>query len=238
MRDIDVDRLRSIPLLRELAEPELWKLREHASVRDAAAQTELFRERDTPRLLHALIFGAVELFCEYQNRRCTISVIRCDKPFVLASVVHGRHMTSGRTIEPSRLVCLPAGLVRKLLDTDLGFARASARQLAEEHEDIIGDVKGLRMRTTIERLADWILRSNEEAGGTGHFAIPFDKRTLAAYLGMAPENLSRNLAVLAASGVEVRGRRVVIGNPLALAEIAGAKSPARPVHMESIADAP
>ena len=38
----------------------------------------------------------------------------------------------------------------------------------------------------------------------------FDKRTLASRLGMTPENLSRNLALLAKYGVKSSGRDILI----------------------------
>ena len=53
--------------------------------------------------------------------------------------------------------------------------------------------------------------------GAGSFAIPYDKRTLALYLGMTPERLSRNLSLLAPQGLVVRGRRVTLNNRRALA---------------------
>jgi CRP/FNR family transcriptional activator FtrB len=48
----------------------------------------------------------------------------------------------------------------------------------------------------------------------------FDKRTLASRLGMTPENLSRNLALLAKYGVKSSGRDIVIEDPSALEKFA------------------
>ena len=50
--------------------------------------------------------------------------------------------------------------------------------------------------------------------------IPYGKRVLASHLGMAPENLSRNLASLAPLGVAVRGRHVSLNDRAALAQFA------------------
>jgi CRP/FNR family transcriptional activator FtrB len=48
----------------------------------------------------------------------------------------------------------------------------------------------------------------------------FDKRTLASRLGMTPENLSRNLALLAKYGVTSSGREIVIDDSSALQRFA------------------
>ncbi len=85
---------------------------------------------------------------------------------------------------------------------------------------LIQDFKSHRLRTSVERLAEWMIRSDQETGGTGAFVIPHDKCTLASYLGMEPESLSRNLASLAEAGVSVRGRRISLTDAAALARIA------------------
>jgi CRP/FNR family transcriptional regulator, transcriptional activator FtrB len=93
-------------------------------------------------------------------------------------------------------------------------------ELAGDLRDIIEDFKNHRLRTSVERLAEWMLRSDQRAGGTGRFAIPYDKRTLASYLGMTPENLSRNLASLTSVGVAVHGPQVTLNDRAALAAFA------------------
>jgi CRP/FNR family transcriptional activator FtrB len=50
--------------------------------------------------------------------------------------------------------------------------------------------------------------------------LTFDKRMLASRLGMTPENLSRNLALLANYGVKSSGRGIVIEDPSALEKFA------------------
>ncbi len=50
--------------------------------------------------------------------------------------------------------------------------------------------------------------------------MAFDKRTLASRLGMTPENLSRNLAMLAKYGVKTAGRDILIEDSAALERFA------------------
>jgi len=119
---------------------------------------------------------------------------------------------------------VPASTVHELIETDLGFARAVGDELASDCHQLIEDFKSQRLTTTVERLARWMLRCDQEAGGRGHFTIPHDKRTLAHYLGMAPENLSRNLAALASAGLVLRGRCVTLNDRPALAARAGLNS--------------
>ena len=72
------------------------------------------------------------------------------------------------------------------------------------------ELKGQKLRTSIERLANWILIQDARSGDSGRFTLPYDKRALASRLGTTPEDPSRNLAQLADHGVVVRGRELVI----------------------------
>jgi CRP/FNR family transcriptional regulator, transcriptional activator FtrB len=218
---IDADRLRSIHLFKEVSDQHLPRLLKSASLRHVPARAILFREGERPTIFYTLIDGSVELFSEHHERRCTISVIHSSKPCLLTSIVNYRNPMSARTLERSHLLLVPAKVIHELIETDLGFACAATHELAGDCDEVIEDFKNHRLRKTIERLAHWMLRSEAKSGGTGRFSIPYDKRTLASYLGMAPENLSRNLAALASTGVVVRGRRVTLKDRAALAAAAG-----------------
>lgn len=220
-RKIDANRLRFIRLFANIGDGLASGLVAAASVGHVTARTRLFAEGDSADVLSILMKGSVELFSEREDRRCTIAVIRSAEPLMLASIFTNRHPYSARTLERSLLLAIPAGLIRELMDIDPAFTREVARQLAQDHRHAIAELRRHRLRTTKQRLAEWMLQSNEQAGGTGRFAIPYDKRTLASYLGMAPENLSRNLAALASAGVVVRGRRITLNDPTALAAVAG-----------------
>jgi CRP/FNR family transcriptional activator FtrB len=99
-----------------------------------------------------------------------------------------------------------------LIRADAAFARAIMNETASDLCDIVEHFKNHRLRPRHRAAGgmDGALRSG--CGGTGRFVIPYDKRTLASYLGMAPENLSRSLVSLASVGVSVQGRSVSLTN--------------------------
>jgi CRP/FNR family transcriptional activator FtrB len=65
-------------------------------------------------------------------------------------------------------------------------------------------------RSSVERLANWILTEAHRDTGQGSIVIPFDRGTLASHIGTTRENLSRSLALLTEHGVRIRGRVIVI----------------------------
>ena len=63
--------------------------------------------------------------------------------------------------------------------------------------------------------------------------MAFDKRTLASRLGMTPENLSRNFALLTKYGVKSSGREIVIEDSSALETLRQAEFADRRVMQET-----
>jgi CRP/FNR family transcriptional activator FtrB len=225
LRKADLDQVRSIPLFRSVGDGCLPILLSSASIQQFPRRKLLFREGDRACSLYILIQGSVELFSEHDHRRSTITVIRSSKPFVLTCIGDNINPVSAATLERTQVMLVPLETIQRLIEIDAGFARAITGELVRGLRDAIETCKNQRLRTTIERLAEWILRADQEAGCNGHFVIPHDKRILASYLGMEAESLSRNLASLASLGVVVRGRQISLTDRAALARLAGVEVP-------------
>ena len=228
LNETDAVAVRSIRLFRSLSNPSLPALLKSASVKHFVPRIVLFAEGERATTLYTLLQGSIELFSEHHDRRSTIAVIHSVRPFVIAAITDSINPMSARTLARSDLLLVPLPVIHRLMDSDPAFARAIAYELAGDFREIIEDFKSHRLRTSIERVAEWIIGSDAAAGGTGSFVIPHDKCTLASYLGMEPESLSRNLAALANAGVSVRGRQVSLSDRAALAQVA-APQPVRPM---------
>jgi CRP/FNR family transcriptional regulator, transcriptional activator FtrB len=220
-RDLDAARVRSIRLFKDASESHFQALLRSASVRHSQARSIVFKEGSRPNTLFTLLDGTLELFSEHHDKRRTLAIIRPIKPCVLASIWHDRHRLSARVLTASELLLTPARLLHDMIESDIGFASAATAELADECGEVVEHLKNYSLRSAPERLASWMLRFDRDSGGAGQFTLPCDKRTLASYLGMAPEHLSRNIAALAPAGLVVRGRRVALRDRSALAAVAG-----------------
>lgn len=181
----------------------------------------LFERGYAPDFLHVLLDGSVELFARHEDRETTVAILRPIAPFVLAAVVRRQSsLASGRTIESSRILMIPTDVVQQVMRQDINFSHAIAAEIASAYRNAVRELKSQKLRTSVERLANWILRENKMNGHSGEFDIPFDKRTLASRLGMTPENLSRNFASLMQHGVEVQGRTIRLKDQDALTRLA------------------
>lgn len=211
MRETDAEAVRGLQLFSGVSQETFDFLTAGAFLQRFPPHVVLIREGETADFLHVVVEGQVELFANHGRRETTLALLRPVTSFILAAVATDRiYLKSARTLEPSRILMIPAEAVRSTVETDPGFARAVMEELASRYRDIVRELKNQKMRSGLERLAAWLLAADVEAGGTGHFRLPFEKRRLASRLGMTPENLSRSFAGLAAYGVTVKGSEVTL----------------------------
>ncbi|AMN41525.1 cyclic nucleotide-binding domain-containing protein [Rhodoplanes sp. Z2-YC6860] len=211
MRKSDAELVRHLPLFADMADAHFDALMKAAFLQTFPERTVLIREGDLPDFLHVVVEGSVELFANWEGHETTIDVIRPLTTFILAAVIRDEvYLKSARTLGPARILMLPAEAVRDLFGRDAAFARAVVGELAERYRRTIRVLKDHKLRSSIERLANWILEEDRLQGGHDRVTLGHDKRTLSARLGMTPENLSRNLAGLSDHGVSVSGRDIAI----------------------------
>jgi len=200
---------------------------EHDSTFDALKQAATFfrlpgnatltHEGECPPFLHFVAEGEVELFGSHNGDSATFEVREAPVALLLDAVIcSGPAPESIRTISPACIIRFSTDAVRNAFAHDVGFAWAVAAQIAEQRRRSVSALKAEKLLTGIDRLAYWISDMHQNQGATGYVDIRFNKRTLASQLGMTPENLSRNLALLAKRGIRTAGRRIYIENPRAL----------------------
>ncbi len=182
---------------------------------------ELVSEGEPADFLYVVIEGQVEVFARYCDRETTISVLGPGSCFITAAVVLDRvYLKSVRSLTNARALLIPADAVRRCFAQDAAFGRALAIDLALAYRSVVKELKNQKLRSGIERLANWLLVAHAESGSAPSFTLPFEKKILASRLGMAPEVLSRAFATLAAYQVRVSGSNVEIGDLDALHKLA------------------
>ena len=192
-----------------------------ASIEQYPPHALLIAEGSLPQFLYIVVEGAVEMFGTHDRHETTIDIIRPVTAFILAEVMRDAvHLKSARTLAPSRIVMIPAKTVRDVFEHDAAFARAIVRELADRYRCVVRSLKNEKLRSSAERLANWLLQTHAQQGHPHLIELAIDKRTLASSLGMTPENLSRNLALLAKYGVKSSGRDILIDNAPALSVFA------------------
>jgi CRP/FNR family transcriptional activator FtrB len=205
--------VRSLHLFSEMGEENYRALMRGSYVQNFPPQIDLIHEGDPSDFLHVVLSGSVDLYACWNNRETSMATVRPISTFILAATIrHAPYLMSARTLEKSRIALIPSQDVRAIFDVDAVFARAIVTELAACYRTVVKSQKDVKLRTSLERLANYLLRQHVRADGAPEFELPTEKRRLASFLGMTPENLSRAFKGLQPYGVSVNGNRVTIAD--------------------------
>ncbi len=221
MRSDEKEKMRLLPLFDGVAASHVEHMLRVSFLQRFPAHVVLVREGEPADFLHVVVDGQVEVFAGYRDRETTISVPGPGHSFIVAAVVLDKvYLKSARTLSPAHVLLIPADIVRRYFAEDAAFSRALAIELAFAYRGVVKELKNQKLRSSLERLANWLVAHDIETGSTGRFDLPFDKKVLAARLGMAPEVLSRSFAALAQYHVVVSGPSVRLNDREALRKLA------------------
>ena len=221
MRAEDIDQLRGLRIFGGVDSGRVGDMLKVSFLQRFPAGVELVREGDPADFLHVVVDGSVEIFSAYRERETTVAVLGPGQCFIMAAVVLDRiYLKSARSLTSARILLVPADAVRQHFAEDAAFARCLATDLALAYRMVVKELKNQKLRSGLERLANWLIAHHEALGAPKSFELPFEKKVLASRLGMAPEVLSRTFASLGPYKVNVTGPTIEIKDIDALRKLA------------------
>ena len=221
MRESDRKVMRKLSLFRDMRDTNFDKLADAAYLQCFPKHMTLITEGELPDFLHIVVDGLVKVFSVHEGRESTFDIIRPVTTFILAAAIRDAvYLNSARTLTSAQIIMIPAKTTRGMIGRDAAFARAIVNELAERYRVVTCSLKNVKLRSGVERLANWILQNDAQHGYRQFVELTFDKRTLASYLGMTPVNFSRSLSLLSQYGVKRSGRFLEIEDAVALAQFA------------------
>lgn len=218
MNKEDVDTLTRVSLFRDVPRASLEAITHGALLQRFPKGTALFEQGRIPDFLHVLLEGSVELIgVADDGRQSVVEIVHPIDSFILAAVLTGTpYLMAARVVDPARILLIPAAALRTEIARSPALALTMMASLARQFRMMVRQIKNLKLRTSTQRLGCYLLTLSDEHGVAEEFALPYDKRRIAARLGMTPENLSRAFAALRELGVTTRGNRVRCADLVAL----------------------
>jgi CRP/FNR family transcriptional regulator, dissimilatory nitrate respiration regulator len=206
--------VRGVPLFAGVGEGQLALLLAGAVVRRYERGAVLFLQGEPADRFFVVLDGWVRLSRETPDgQHSTIAVFGPGESLAEAAIFDGGlYPVTGGVVAPSRLLVVPArdfvGQLRRSPELALNLLAAMSRHLRR----LVRQVEHLTSRSSLQRVADFLLRLCPEGERRAEVELPLEKVLIAARLGMQPETLSRSLAQLRKAGVETSGHRVAIGD--------------------------
>lgn len=205
--------VRDLALFADMDQANFEALMRVSYVQNFPPRIDLITEGESPDFLHVVVSGAVDLFSSWNGRETSLATVRPVSTFILAATIKDApYLMSARTLEKSRIILLPSEDVRQVFEKDGAFARAIVAELSQCYRAVVKNTKDLKLRTSLERLANYLLRQMGRTGSNA-FGLTMEKRRLASFLGMTPENLSRAFKGLEHYSVRVDGNQIKITDP-------------------------
>ncbi|WP_374312213.1 helix-turn-helix domain-containing protein [Dongia sp.] len=226
MDQIQLGALLKLPLFATLTHEAQARLQAQTFIQSQPAEAILFEQGETAQFLHVILSGRVALVGSAPaidgpsanaarppvEREAIIEMFGAGDVVTAAAILLDLpYMMSARIIAPSRIAFIPAALIRDFFENEVNFSKAVALMLARHWRLLSRQLKDQKLRSGTQRLGGYLLSlSDGRMNGMAEIEMPVDRRTLASWLGMSAENLSRSLAQLKTMGVHVSGRRAQI----------------------------
>lgn len=105
----------------------------------------------------------------------------------------------------SKVRCIAASTVDKLITTELGFGQALLSMLATELDETRDQLLSLGRKSALEKVATFLLRisrrNRREGRDEALLHLPMKRSEIADYLGLTIETVSRNITKLRTTGI-------------------------------------
>jgi CRP-like cAMP-binding protein len=195
--------LKKHPLFAPLPPSELHALLEGHEVMEFQEGAVLFRESNTASHLFLILEGEVVLVPSPSGEAATMLVrLAAGETVGEEAVLSGMpYCSSARTTAPTRVIALPAQRLMGYLESHFDVAITMISSMAAHLREQVKEITELKMQSTAERLASFLLSLAGDAIGHAIVRLPYEKRHLADHLGMDPATLSRAFAKLRDKGV-------------------------------------
>jgi CRP/FNR family transcriptional regulator, dissimilatory nitrate respiration regulator len=193
-------------LFDNLTEENLQKILTHAVIHEHEAAKLLVQQGDTPEGLYLIIEGTVKtLRLNEDGSEAIIRMLEIGDTFMEAVLFMGvPSPISVQTLTKCKLLTIPEKTVRSHVLTDAQFAVNILRIVTRHYKNALQQIDSMQTKSPLQRIGYYFLIKHLEAGHDNlEFKIPFQKQTIANYLGMTPETFSRALKQMKEIGVNI-----------------------------------
>lgn len=213
--------LRDLPFFAGLPEAVFNSLMNVATIRDYPKNKLLFFHGDRADRFFSVLSGWVKAFRNTEQGDESVAALftHGDTFGEAAAFSNSGHPFSAQTIDETRLIEIPASLIRDKGGADPDIMRHVMHSMSREIRKLQIENEHMTIMSASQRVGCLLLQLSsgiKEHGGS--FVFPYDKSLAAARLGMKAETFSRSLAQLKPMSVHSDGAETRIDSFRCLAE--------------------
>ena len=222
----DLELVARLPLFAGLRQGELLDLLIDSTMRKYGRNAVLFLQDEPATHFYVVLEGWIRLYRETPDgHESVIGVFTRGESFAEAAIFQSEvYPVNAGIVEDARLLSIPAEPFLQHLRNNPELCLNILASMSVHLRRLVRQVEQLTVRSSTERLVDFLLKLTPGEADSAIVELPWDKALIAARLGMQPETLSRSLAKLRRLGVETKGGRVSIRDLPALRQFADGAS--------------
>ena len=223
--------LKKVPLFSRIPDVELKDLINDSKTIEAPLHKILFLQDDAADHFYVVIDGWIKLYRQTKDGdEAVIEVITHGQSFAEAAIFEKQNYpVSAECVTDAVLIAIKGDTFIDRIERQPKFAMQMLSSMSRRLRTHIDLIERLVVKSTSERLGDFLLSLSRADSDPEIIHLPYDKTLVAARLGMKPETLSRSLAKLRSVGVETHGHEVVIKNHQALRDFCKSEDGSRAV---------
>lgn len=210
--------IRGVPLFSELPDAILDRVIAPGLAFRYPRGVVLFEQGEAPSYLHIVLDGEIGLTGERGGEATVVEMLRPGEIFIAAAVLTDKpYLMGAKVLRPARLLLLPGAELRRQLCEMPELTYAMLTSMARYFRLLVREVKDLKLKSSVQRLAAYLLTLAGQGHGRALVRLPHSKSVIAQRIGIRPETLSRHFAVLQDLGVTVHASEVAIKDVARLA---------------------
>ena len=204
--------LRDLPIFANVDEETLSQLVLEAKIESYSPGATIYRQDDPAAAIILIISGYVKILRIAPNGDETLIAIRTDgealiEPCTEATELYG---VSAETIGHATLVKISATRFGRLIRESASLNLAVMKDAKQKMSALVYEIEALKSQNADQRLAHFLLKLCPSGEERCRFRLPYDKRLIAAQLGVKQETLSRAFAKLREIGVRTETRDILV----------------------------
>lgn len=212
--------LREIPLFATVEESTLSRLAGDVKVESFEDGDVIFRQGDPVTSVIVVLRGYVKLMRIAPSGDETLIGVRSEGATVgePPADVDETYRISAEAVGPASILKFPAVRFARLLKDSPALCAAVRADAKEKIAALVTEIESLKAQNADQRLARFILSLCPPGEEQCRFRLPYDKRLIAAQLGVKQETLSRAFAKLRDFGVHTETRDMFVESVARLAD--------------------
>lgn len=188
--------IQKLDVLQNIPEQLRDELIRTATIKHCPRFNLLFQEGEKPDHLYIVLDGCVKLFKGNAGGDEAILKLMTKGDMFLASSVflNATYPVNAQVTKNADILSFPASSIRNGIKTHSRFALNILNDISQNSQSIIQHAQKVRLKSATERVGWFLLKLLVQQGmSSGMIELPYDKTSIAAYLDMKPETLSRAL---------------------------------------------